>query len=133
MSEGLADDPMTVSTPIGVGYNVQISPAVVGVDEVVREDDDDAGDELVLDEDEEVDDHVVGGTGGSPWGDTSVAGRSAAVVLEVGKEETRQRDEDRARTVAFPLLGRRSGASHVEVDAWGRRSARCAVALWPKG
>ena len=50
---------MTVATPIGMA---PMSPTVVGVDEVVGEDDDDAGDELVLDEDVD----VVGGTEGSP-------------------------------------------------------------------
>ena len=39
----------TVATPIGAG---PVSPAVVGVDEVVGVDDGDADDRLVLDEDE---------------------------------------------------------------------------------
>ena len=39
-----------------------MSPATLGVDEVVGEDDGDAGDELVLDEDED----VVGDGDGSP-------------------------------------------------------------------
>ena len=42
-------DSMTVAAPIGVG---PMSPAVVGVDEAVRGDDGDAGEGLVLDEDE---------------------------------------------------------------------------------
>ena len=42
-------DSTTVAAPIGAG---PMSPAVVGVDEVVGEDDDDVGDELVLDEDD---------------------------------------------------------------------------------
>ena len=48
-------DSTTVAAPIGAG---PVSPAVVGVDEVVMVDDGDASDELVLDEDE------VGWTGG---------------------------------------------------------------------
>ena len=40
---------MTVVVPIGEGL---MSPTVVGVDEVVGEDDVDVGDELVLDKDE---------------------------------------------------------------------------------
>ena len=64
MSRGLAEkDSTTVAAPVGV---VPMSPAVVGVDEVAGEDDGNAGDELVLDEDEEVDDDVVGGIRGSP-------------------------------------------------------------------
>ena len=39
----------TIAAPIGAG---PMSPAVVGVDEAVGVDDGDAGDELVLDEDE---------------------------------------------------------------------------------
>ena len=50
-----------------------MSAAVVGVDEVVGEHDGDAGAELVLDVDEEVDGYVVGGTRGGPWGATPVA------------------------------------------------------------
>ena len=42
-------DSTTVAAPIGAG---PMSPAVVGVDEVVGVDDGDAGDGLVLDEDE---------------------------------------------------------------------------------
>ena len=42
-------DSTTVAAPIGAG---PMSPAVVGVDEAVGVDDGDAGDELVLDEDE---------------------------------------------------------------------------------
>ena len=64
MSRGLAEkDSTTVAAPIDV---VSMSHAVVGVNEVAEEDDGNAGDELVLDEDEEVDDDVVGGTRGSP-------------------------------------------------------------------
>jgi hypothetical protein len=49
-SEGPAEeDSTTVAAPIGVG---PMSPTVVGVDEVVRVDDGDAGDELVLNKDE---------------------------------------------------------------------------------
>ena len=54
-----------IATPIDI---VSMSHTVVGVDKVAGEDDDDAGDELVLDEDEEVDDDVVGETRASPWG-----------------------------------------------------------------
>ena len=50
------------------------SPRLPELDEVVGKDDDDADDELVLDEDEEVDGDEVGGTRGSPWGAVSVAG-----------------------------------------------------------
>ena len=46
------NDSTTVAAPIGAG---PISPAVVVVDEAVGVDDGDAGDELVLDEDEVVD------------------------------------------------------------------------------
>ena len=42
-------DSTTVAAPIGAG---PMSPTVVGVDEVVGEHDDDAGDGLVLDKDE---------------------------------------------------------------------------------
>ena len=42
-------DSMTIAAPISAG---PMSPAVVGVDEAVGVDDGDAGDELVLDEDE---------------------------------------------------------------------------------
>ena len=75
-------------------------PRLPELDEVVKEDDGDAGDELVLDEDEEVDDDVVGGTRGSTWGATLVAdkggatrlsgsgaGGAAAVMLEIGEED----------------------------------------------
>ena len=49
-SEGPAEkNSTTVAAPIGAG---PISPAVVGVDEVVGVDDGDIGDGLVLDEDE---------------------------------------------------------------------------------
>ena len=49
-SEGPAEkNSTTVAAPIGA---VPMSPTVVGVDEVVRVDDGDAGDGLVLDEDE---------------------------------------------------------------------------------
>ena len=66
-------DSTTVAAPIGEG---PMSPAVVGVDEAVGVDDGDAGDELVLDEDE------VGWTGcGGSYGGS----RAAA------KEERRQR------------------------------------------
>ena len=43
------EDSTTVAAPIGAG---PMSSAVVGVDEAVGVDDGDAGDELVLDEDE---------------------------------------------------------------------------------
>ena len=53
MSKGPAEeDSPTVAAPNGVGQKVPMSPAVVGVDEVVGVDDGDAGDALVLDEDE---------------------------------------------------------------------------------
>ena len=64
-------DSTTVAAPIGAG---PMSPAVVGVDEAVGVDDGDAGDGLVLDEDE----------GG---------GRAAAAATEVAaaaKEERRR-------------------------------------------
>ena len=68
-------DSTTVAAPIGAG---PMSPAVVGVDEVVGVDDGDAGDELVLDEDE----------GG---------GRAAAAATELataGAKEERRRQPD---------------------------------------
>ena len=63
----------TIAASIGAG---PMSPTMVGVDEVVGVDDDDAGDGLVLDEDER-------------------AGRAAAAATEVAaaaaKEERRRR------------------------------------------
>ena len=68
-------DSTTVAAPIGAG---PMSPAVVGVDEAVGVDDGDAGDGLVLDEDE----------GG---------GRAAAAAMKVAaaaaKEERRRRPD----------------------------------------
>jgi hypothetical protein len=81
------EDSTTVVAPIGVG---PMSPTVVGVDEVVGEDDGDAGDGLVLDVDE-------GGrqAAAAAMGVAAAATeeerrqrlvRSAAAVLEVGEE-----------------------------------------------
>ena len=71
-------DSTTVAAPIGTG---PMSPAVVGVDEAVGVDDDDAGDELVLDEDE------VGWTGGDgSYGGSRGGGqrRATAAVARLG-------------------------------------------------
>ena len=68
-------DSTTVAAPIGAG---PMSPAVVGVDEAVGVDDGDAGDGLVLDEDER-------------------GGRAAATATEIAattaKEERWQRPD----------------------------------------
>ena len=61
----------TVAAPIGAGL---MSPTVVGVDEVVRVDDGDAGDRLVLDEDE-------GGWMGSGYGGSSGGDRRRAMAV----------------------------------------------------
>jgi hypothetical protein len=63
------------------------SPRLPELDEVVGEDDGDADDELVLDEDEEVDNDEVGGTRGSPWEATSVAGRGGAARVSGSGEQ----------------------------------------------
>ena len=55
---------------------------------MIAEDDDDVGDEFVPDEDEEVDNNVVGEIRGSSREATSVACRSAAAVLEMGTRKT---------------------------------------------
>jgi hypothetical protein len=65
-------DSTTVAAPIGAG---PMSPAVVGVDEVVGVDDGDAGDGLVLDEDE----------GGGP------AAAATGVAVAAAEEERRRR------------------------------------------
>ena len=65
-------DSTTVAAPIGAG---PMSPAVVGVDEAVGVDDGDAGDELVLDEDE-----------GGGW-----AAAATKVATAAAKEERRRR------------------------------------------
>src|SRR4051812_49405265 len=81
MSEGPAEKgSTTVAARLGGGEKVPRgeSSRLPELDEVVEEDDGDAGDELVLDEDEEVDEDEVGETRGSSWGATSVAGRGGA-------------------------------------------------------
>ena len=73
-SEGpIEKNSTTVAAPIGAG---PMSPAVVGVDEVVGVDDGDAGDGLVLDEDEGRW-TGGGGYGGSRGGDQSRAAAAA--------------------------------------------------------
>ena len=75
-SEGPAEkDSTTVAAPIGVG---PMSPVVVGVDEVVGVDDGDAGDELVLDEDE---------------GGGRAAAAATKVAAAAAKEEQQRRPE----------------------------------------
>ena len=61
-------------------------PMVAGVNEVVGQDDNDADDNRVLHKAED----VIGGTIGIPRGAMSVACRSAAAVLEVGKTVPRE-------------------------------------------
>ena len=68
-------DSTTVVAPIGAW---PMSPAVVGVDEAVGVDDGDAGDELVLDEDE---------------GGGRVAAAATKVAAAVAKEERQRRPD----------------------------------------
>ena len=68
-------DSTTVAAPIGAG---PMSPAVVGVDEAVGVDDGDAGDELVLDEDE---------------GGGRAASAATKVAAAAAKEERRRRPD----------------------------------------
>ena len=75
-SEGPAEkNSTTVAAPIGAG---PMSPAVVGVDEAVGVDDGDAGDGLVLDEDE---------------GGGQAAAAATGVAAAATKEERRRRPD----------------------------------------
>ena len=69
-------DSTTVAAPIGAE---PMSPAVVGVDEAVGVDDGDAGDELVLDEDE--------------GGGRAAAAAATKVAAAVAKEEPPRRPD----------------------------------------
>ena len=76
-SEGPAEkNSTTVAASIGVGPT---SPTMVGVDEVVGVDDGDAGDGLVLDEDEG---RRMGGSV-SYWGSSSGSRRRAAAAVRL--------------------------------------------------
>ena len=75
-SKRLAEkDSTTVAAPIGTG---PMSPAVIGVDEAVGVDDDDAGDALVLDKDE---------------GGGRAAAAAMVVAAAAAKEERRRRPD----------------------------------------
>ena len=75
-SEGPAEkNSTTIAASIGAG---PMSPTVVGVDEVVGVDDGDAGDGLVLDEDE---------------GGGRAAAAAMVVAVAAAKEERRQRPD----------------------------------------
>lgn len=65
---------------------MSMSTLVVGVDEVLVEDDGEAGNELVHDEDEEVDDKVGGRTRGSLWG--HVREERVGGARSIGEEES---------------------------------------------